>query len=1325
MKKLMVVLGAALAAGLAFADDFTWVGPNFGDYNALENWQVNGETATVKPGKNDRVIFNPGTDQTLTVSNNLITSGSTAGLYIRDVAILSGTVNLLSSAGYPHIMATDGVTNTLYVAEGAVFSTNFRYVNTDVSADKGVVCKTGKGTANFSSSAWSNKTSTYRVDTFIIDEGLFSKKNLQAQNANHWIIQDGGEYSCLTYSHLKHHEVFTVEKGGKVTLDENTMQYYFSGLEGAGTYVVHAASGSPVFSLGLKGGPYRFTGTFGKLNATWCFCNYLPIPDAPSTEEEQHFPIAAAQQYDIFSAYWANIPPEFDPGIGEFWLPPLLTSPGIEFVTADTDGEPITLHANIYSFSTCDFNSYVAGLPVKDVQVAITGPGDWWPRSGTVVVTGDQVRVTGKVGVPAGATLQFGNGTDAAADFTSFPFNFENKGTLTFMNVETPVAIARPFRNEGTVNVKVPTVLSNFVGAAGSVVANGTVLTLAGSSMSYAPASVSNGGNLVFDGPEVFYGAAPTVAANVRNTFHETLKTISGRDFPVGSDDSLVTATNGAALYFAAGAGTIPPNILLADGGTIVMTSCGRLRGGTTAVRTCTLDGGRIDVMPQYTTYEGAFCDGADPNPNNIRLCVGPKGGVLGSRSSRTGRYASAMTVNLDLRVESGVAAGEEDGGLAVDCGTPFVPTKPWSLTGPVVAGDAMLTVRKAWYDLLDNGKLFGSGDFVMGTGAWLCFAEKDAEIAPRLAWGDGKKLIVRGAARLDMDLSSGSARTGELMLTVGPDGATESSLAADKFGVLQLVGSSKTTVLGDKFKMTVNGGVDRFADGRTKIPVVWQVDNKAGFVTADESGALAPFENYETMKAAEADSTVAVAGADRVTLEAGTKQIGALRVTLNDSNTKNVTISDGATLKIGNGTDAAPVVFELQGSANRTYVPFDGAGAIDFGTSPGLFVIPQKSNQLYTRPLVLTARLSGQNGVAYISGNSVNNADTANFPNTVFTVSATNDYTGGTVIDMASVKVTDKDALSTGDVTVKGSRLGGGAVVFSCEGPFANNFTIGRFGRRLSLVYSKPDGKDGCYPESMTWEYMSHGALEFEAVGTRITGNVNVREHSRISSYHPADGTEVAIFEGIVSGDRLEIVDSCPNGSADGLLAGHRHKFVFCRDNTITGGVEVLNGATAVLRGANPSLGTGTITLADAAALCFENTAELDFTNKLYGAGTIQLGATKEVHFNGDISEFEGMIDLCGLRHEFSKVPPFAFVNTTGRATVAFKGGLGTVDVSALELTGEAKGYNLEIGAGTVLDLGGKTLTVRRLVAGEMSQVVNGELVETNPKLGLSLIVR
>ena len=184
------------------------------------------------------------------------------------------------------------------------------------------------------------------------------------------------------------------------------------------------------------------------------------------------------------------------------------------------------------------------------------------------------------------------------------------------------------------------------------------------------------------------------------------------------------------------------------------------------------------------------------------------------------------------------------------------------------------------------------------------------------------------------------------------------------------------------------------------------------------------------------------------------------------------------------------------------------------------------------------------------------------------------------------------------------------------------------------------------------------------------------------------------------MSGDTLEIVDSFPKDNGDGLV-GRRHKFVFCNDNSITGGVEVLNGATAVLRGANPSFGACTVSLSGEAALRFENTAELDFTNKLYGAGTIQLGATKEVLFNGDISEFEGVIDLCGLRHEFSKVPPFAFTNTTGRATVAFKGGLGTVDASALELTGDPMGYDLAIGAGTLLDLDESLIDAGSAVSG------------------------
>ena len=1345
--RMLSFLGVfAVFALSAQAETLVWCGPNGGAMTNAENWVVSGSETHQQPTKTDTIVFNPGEGVSLTV-NVEATDKEMKTLHI--VKILSGDVTFVGDyidndiAGHtaPWLYLLKDKTNEVYVAENASLLVKTVFCAYDTSAGHHWLEKTGGGSVTLNIKVVIGSTQQKYGNTYVLDElhvigGSFTEmqRNFRCRR---FTIENGASASYRTYSSFTGFEVIDIKKGGTFDLCGHSNMLNFAGLFGEGTLGLIYSTGSPTVrpSLYSKAGPSRFAGvikrsTLGEQKSgSWAFSGYAENEKYASSDESRHFIVAGSNTLNSVACYTPSIKPEWGRDVHEYWTAPILGQAGVPIWTEDEDGNPIRLHANLASSSTWGYGAETT---------VFEGCGDWFVKSGTTTITGNQVRITGKLGVPSGATVKLGNGTDAAADFTDYPFGVENEGTVVFQNAEHRTITAPSFAGAGDYSVQGPltitdaqlpkmTVDGGSLTLVDASLPNGTVdggaLTLTGASRITASSiSLANGGHLTLDGPRVIASGPWTTDANSDNPYHAQLKGPGKTLVKTSTDASLLTVKNGATFYFGTGSNDFAiPDTVVEDGGSYAVCDAGRMQGTATDVRTITLNGGSIDLT---SGFDGTFA--YSKKTDTMKILIGEKGGTIGSTSSRTGRYVSSDNINLNVAVEDAAPADADGGTFRIDCGMSFTPTAKWSLKGPLALADAFVNVNRTCYDLYEDGKLFGSGDLVMESGAWLGFAQTTDAITPHVAWGEGRKLRVTGAARLNISPLVSTAwkdRTGDLTLTVGPSGATESSLVVEPGAALAFWNSENLKGMPSTFHVRVNGGVACHADGRTKAALVFQGNNYTDFLTYDANLGLTNFNNYVNGFTGGADSTVLVNAADRFTLEAGETSVGAIKVAVNDSNTKNVKIPAGATLKVGNGTDPAVVLFQTTGSS-KTFVPFDGAGSIDFGTSKGVFFYPRKNNVYYVQPVHLRTRLKGQNGVNYLCVNGNDSGDST-APNASFSVDVANDYEGDTVIDMASVIATDKDAFSSGDVIVRGSRLVGGAAVFGCEGPFANNFTISKFGRRLTLGYIPKGGGDRVYyPSSLGWGTLSCGALEFAVAGTRITGDVHVVGRSRISSYFPEEGSEVAIFEGVVSGDTLEIVDSFPKDNDDGLV-GRRHKFVFCNANSITGGVEVLNGATAVLRGANPSFGTGMVTLSGDAALRFENTAELDFTNKLFGAGTIQLGATKEVLFNGDISEFEGVIDLCGLRHEFSKVPPFAFTNTTGRATVAFKGGLGTVDASALELTGDPMGYDLAIGAGTVLDLGGETLTVRRLVEGEKTQIVNGELVELKPKAGMLLIVR
>ena len=234
--------------------------------------------------------------------------------------------------------------------------------------------------------------------------------------------------------------------------------------------------------------------------------------------------------------------------------------------------------------------------------------------------------------------------------------------------------------------------------------------------------------------------------------------------------------------------------------------------------------------------------------------------------------------------------------------------------------------------------------------------------------------------------------------------------------------------------------------------------------------------------------------------------------------------------------------------------------------------------------------------------------------------------------------------------------------------------------------------------------KFLRAAAVVFEDDAT-VTGSVKLTDDTRII----AKGSAVrGTISGVVSGDRLSVY----RGSGTVVLAGA---------NTYSGGTLVRQSSLALVRG--DSAGTGDVTL-DGGTLAFENGENATFTNTISGVGTVALRGSAPLLFRCDKSGLDAALDLCGTEQTFTEWPPFGSItNSLGRkATIALAGGLGRVEWPGFELGGK---ISLDVGAGTVLDLGGSTIEVYRLERGAADRIVNGTVNEQNPLRGMLLYIR
>lgn len=646
----------------------------------------------------------------------------------------------------------------------------------------------------------------------------------------------------------------------------------------------------------------------------------------------------------------------------------------------------------------------------------------------------------------------------------------------------------------------------------------------------------------------------------------------------------------------------------------------------------------------------------------------------VGSNSARFGSINQENVANpyVGLNIPLVAETYDADGGVIFEGRVTYRISKPFDLAGDVrVRGGGVALANAA--DTATTPWFFGAGSFLLRNAEFTyqqCATDKELQ----LATAAGKGLSYEGGSMIRFrrangggsghDYANNADTFSKQTLVSGPISRVgKGSVLYLWDGVNQYVGADGAS------KYTVSGGVANGASGAVSQPIVGIKNYDQTFLKYDSVGGFMEFDKYATISdATTSDSIVDVSSASTVSAD---KSIGGLRMI---KTSQDVTVAAGKTLTVGNGTDPALVLMRRN--------TLGGAGTVNFGASEGVISVGPQDDA--THRATVSVKLAGSGGVSYVSA-----PDTDMFYRRVY-VSGANTYTGGTRVNSVRVQVANESAFGVGDVYVGGGRFAGGRVAFDTAITVANDFHIAGTGIRNTM-----------------WDgFHNQGALEFNADAT-LTGDVELVEPARITM---PTANVTATISGTVSGDALEVLRVATSTL---VLSGH---------NTYTGGTEVVSAKLALAHG--DGAGTGKVRL-DNGVLRFENTAAETFANDMDGVGTVELAGGAAVDFTGDVSVLSATCAICAMTQEFNSLPPFATIeNAYGDVvTLSIAGGQGTMAWDGRELTGGE--FMLLIGEGTLLDLGGGSLTIRTALDGCASRVINGTLVQTKPQRGMFLIIK
>ena len=815
-------------------------------------------------------------------------------------------------------------------------------------------------------------------------------------------------------------------------------------------------------------------------------------------------------------------------------------------------------------------------------------------------------------------------------------------------------------------------------------------------------ASASNKGTLAVTGGEVELDAI----ANSK-TFSQTGGTVVGateeecnvtepmftRPRPYGvvwTDDSTAAENDIAGGFLRLGGSTASKlnALTVRDGGVLEL-----LTGWSAAENSAqeiALDGGTIRIRHNKAQ---AFNVPSNASAVDWKLKVGEKGARI------DGEHEQTFSSSSSYRGISWYLTAETAEGLETDGGIEFAYPgylkfyRSQAVSGPVAISDGFQQLEPGMFSEGLGGSVFGTGDFTLDCGWLQVDANNDQGL--KLASGAGAKFTYGRSAALCTRMA-GKAAGSVQTFTIGPADATSSPIVRKGKGSVLLLATGVTSsapYVGDsKSGQTfVNGGVEVYENGLVKGPIfsytrngssdsnyhyeLMKYDAEKGLVEATD------LYNPGLEGGADAIAYLNVATAEYAVPENETRSARAVVVFGSARTDIPLTVNAGAILKVGDGANPAPFILNRVGGYGG--VRIDGSGTIDFGTSEGVFAVNNRTEQGDTYNTRINPVIAGSGGVTFYG------ALGASYP-FVF-VNNDNTYSGGTWITGVQIRPKTAGAFGTGLVDVGGSYSSGGQVRFVTDGlTFTNDFKLKGYG-----VKGYDNGID----------YTDNGALFF-AVSTKLTGAVEIDGSARVTTRN-AEASVRGELAGVVSGGKLKLMRG---GEAAVVLSNH---------NTYTGGTEVVASTLALKYG--DSAGTGEI-WADSSAIVFENADDIIVSNRFSATGTVKLRGEGGVKF-ADLGDVSGaMLDVDGGIRPLADLPdgfPVCTNSAALSATLVLAAGR---NVMPCDLAG---GFVLQVDSDAVLDLGGRTVTVKKIKGRGALDVVNGELIAPPHNLGLMMIVK
>ena len=952
---------------------------------------------------------------------------------------------------------------------------------------------------------------------------------------------------------------------------------------------------------------------------------------------------------------------KFAPGIGSFKIKAFTSVDGCPVTLEDEDGAPVEL--------------ILQDKPTLGAGPVFTGSGNLCLVANNSIVTGNQVQVTGVFSVSnsSDSSIYLGNYSASADADLSTPSAIASwsKAKLVYRNAANLVQAASLLGNSrvdiGVDGRTTGSVTFEDVRKTGGAFYAYAPLVLNGgeSTLNYTGFSLGSSGSLVING-----GTFGCTVVDASSSNYRSVPKVHGGLIFSSTPGSVVTQ-NGGLLYHGGtyNAAAMRYNLrggILAPTAPIQPSSSATTENPSVYV----LDGGLFAPSLNNTINE-VFKTG---NDTAGKACAGRIVLKVGGGGARFGSINQEYSANPNVPFNLPLAAENEgeDGGVTFEDRASYTFSYPFSLSGDVRVRDGGVALANA-ADTATTPRFFGAGSFSLRNAA-LTYQQCASDKNLQLASAAGKGLSYEGGSMIRFRRANGGSSGNDYANNA--DNFSKQTLVS---GPISRVGKGSVLYLWDGVnqyvgadgasKYTVSGGVANGASGAVSQPIVGIKNYDQTFLKYDSVGGFMEFDAYATISGSTtSDSIVDVSSASTVSAD---KSIGGLRMI---QTSQGVTVAAGKTLTVGNGTDPALVLMRRN--------TLGGAGTVNFGGSEGVISVGPQDDA--THRATVSVKLAGSGGVSYVSA-----PDTDMYYRRVY-VSGANTYTGGTRVNSVRVQVANESAFGVGDVYVGGGRFAGGRVAFDTAITVANDFHIAGTGIRNTM-----------------WNgFENQGALEFNADAT-LTGDVELVEPARITM---PTANVTATISGTVSGDALEVLRVATSTL---VLSGH---------NTYTGGTEVVSAKLALAHG--DGAGTGKVRL-DNGVLRFENTAAETFANDMDGVGTVELAGGAAVDFTGDVSFLSATCAICAMTQEFNSLPPFATIENAsgGVVTLRIAGGQGTIAWEGRELAGGE--FKLFIGEGTLLDLGGGSLTIRTALDGSDSRIVNGTLVQTRPQQGMVFIIK